>query len=341
MLLENRNTNKKIHEIKEKKHITLMMIPDPTKSAKVIKIPKLPILIGLMVFVLSIISTTGYIVHLRSQVTSTKANEFTASLEIINKDALIEELQATNNEQYQQLQELQTLAINLDDKLKVLETYKDEMDTKLNGTNAQNVKIEEMTIKDSKGIQSVPLGAIKEMSTELVPKEVFKDELNKLTNNLQSSLSSADKNVVAYEQLNTRLDELIPVWEARPTGLPLSSIVVNGEYGWRDDPINGKSDYHTGIDLQAKYVPVYATGSGTVESSEYESGYGYTVVIDHGYGYKTLYAHNSKLLVEEGDIVTKGSQIAVSGASGRVTGAHLHYEVLYHGVTENPRDYLF
>lgn len=116
---------------------------------------------------------------------------------------------------------------------------------------------------------------------------------------------------------------------------------VSSEFADRTDPIDGGYEYHKGIDIS---VPtgssVCATAGGKVVTSKYSSSYGYYIVIDHGNEYKTLYAHNSELLVNVGDYVEAGQQIAISGATGNVTGPHVHYEVIENGVNVNPRDFM-
>ncbi len=116
---------------------------------------------------------------------------------------------------------------------------------------------------------------------------------------------------------------------------------VSSEFADRTDPIDGGYEYHKGIDISVPTgSPVYATAGGKVITSKYSSSYGYYVVIDHGNEYKTLYAHNSELLVNVGDYVEAGQQIALSGATGNVTGPHVHYEVIENGVNVNPRDFM-
>lgn len=110
---------------------------------------------------------------------------------------------------------------------------------------------------------------------------------------------------------------------------------VNSGYGWRWD----NSDFHTGLDLGGSGVygaNIVAAKSGVVVSSMTHWSYGNNVVINHGDGYVTLYAHCSQLLVRPGDTVTQGQIIAKVGATGNVTGPHLHFEVYYNGVRQNP-----
>lgn len=98
---------------------------------------------------------------------------------------------------------------------------------------------------------------------------------------------------------------------------------------------------HKGLDIAASYgTPIKAADGGTVTFAGYKGSYGYMVEIDHGNGYKTRYAHCSKLLVKKGQKVAKGQHIANVGNTGRSTGAHLHFEVLKNGVHQNPSNYV-
>jgi murein DD-endopeptidase MepM/ murein hydrolase activator NlpD len=99
--------------------------------------------------------------------------------------------------------------------------------------------------------------------------------------------------------------------------------------------------YHPGIDIAAKSgTPVMAGAEGVVVTSTWDETYGNMIVIDHGFGISTLYGHNARNLVKEGDRVTKGQVIAFLGSSGRSTAPHLHFEIRKNGLPINPRDYL-
>lgn len=116
-------------------------------------------------------------------------------------------------------------------------------------------------------------------------------------------------------------------------------------FGVRVDPIlRNRYRKHQGVDLAPKSgkdgEPVYVTGNGVVKSVGYDAGgYGRYVLVDHGFGYQTRYAHLRKALVEEGQEVQRGQQIAEMGNTGRSTGTHLHYEVIYMGKHVNPVNY--
>jgi murein DD-endopeptidase MepM/ murein hydrolase activator NlpD len=120
---------------------------------------------------------------------------------------------------------------------------------------------------------------------------------------------------------------------------------VNGtlrsSFGSRSDPFSGEGNFHTGVDLQASVgTPVHVTADGVVARTEWEGRYGRLVVIDHGSGLQTWYAHLSKFNVVPGQEVRRGEVIALSGGTGRVTSPHLHYEVRLGGTPVNPYKYL-
>ena len=120
------------------------------------------------------------------------------------------------------------------------------------------------------------------------------------------------------------------------------SFHVASPFGYRTDPVYGGTRFHAGQDLAADVgYPVYVTGDGVVEMVEYRfTGYGPEIVIDHGFGYKTRYAHLSRIDVAKGMKVLRGDQIGAVGRTGKATGPHLHYEVLYKGNAINPYSFM-
>lgn len=127
----------------------------------------------------------------------------------------------------------------------------------------------------------------------------------------------------------------------RPTGMPLNTGYISSYYGKRIDPFDGHSEFHRGIDFAApKGTPVHTVAEGVVTFAGVRSGYGNVVEIDHGNGYATRYAHNSKILVHVGQRVHVGQEIAVVGSTGRSTGPHSHFEVWHDGRSVNPLAYV-
>ncbi len=118
---------------------------------------------------------------------------------------------------------------------------------------------------------------------------------------------------------------------------------IRSSFGQREDPVtgNGEGEFHTGIDIAAPIgTPIRATADGTVKSAAMVNGYGREVILDHGHGVETCYAHMSGFTVMAGQTVVRGQVIGYVGMSGRTTGAHLHYEVRIHNTPVNPHKYL-
>jgi murein DD-endopeptidase MepM/ murein hydrolase activator NlpD len=126
-----------------------------------------------------------------------------------------------------------------------------------------------------------------------------------------------------------------------PTNHPLNDGFMGSRFGARSDPFTGRSAMHEGIDFNAvSGTPILAAGGGQVITAGPHTSYGNHVDVDHGSGVVTRYAHASKLLVKEGDIVRQGQKIAEVGSTGRSTGAHLHFEVRVDEVAQDPLKFL-
>jgi murein DD-endopeptidase MepM/ murein hydrolase activator NlpD len=128
---------------------------------------------------------------------------------------------------------------------------------------------------------------------------------------------------------------------ATPSRSPIANSYVTSGFGRRADPFGGGGEYHKGIDFHARVGdPVTAVADGVVSYAGVRSGYGNVIEIDHGNGYVTRYAHNSRLVVRVGDLVRAGQVVARAGSTGRSTGAHVHFEVWDDGKVVNPRKFL-
>jgi murein DD-endopeptidase MepM/ murein hydrolase activator NlpD len=176
------------------------------------------------------------------------------------------------------------------------------------------------------------------------------------------SLSDADLVVATTKKMDllakqlyvesNSLDELIKLGQTqddRAKCIPAIQPISNKDlkktasgYGMRIDPIYRTPRFHSGMDFSAKIgTDVYATGDGTVTYAAWKQGYGNCIIINHGYGYETLYGHLSKYKVRVGQKVKRGEVIGLVGNSGKSTGPHLHYEVMIRGKYDNPSKYYY
>ena len=131
------------------------------------------------------------------------------------------------------------------------------------------------------------------------------------------------------------------LYDALPAIKPTTGS-YGDRFGMRRHPIIKVKRMHNGVDFLTYYnTPVYAPGSGTVEFVGRKGGFGKIIIIDHGFGYKTRYAHLNKYKVKNGKKVKRGDLIALTGNSGLSTGPHLHYEVRHNGIALNPRNFIF
>lgn len=144
----------------------------------------------------------------------------------------------------------------------------------------------------------------------------------------------------SFKHLLKKIEEKKEYMRCLPLLWPVRGWVTS-EFGYRYSPVKKEYAFHQGIDIATRVgTPVVAPADGTVIFAGWESGYGRLIIIDHGYGIITRYAHLSKFYVEAGNRVKRGEVIGAVGNTGMTTGPHLHYEVIVRGVPVNPRDYM-
>lgn len=159
------------------------------------------------------------------------------------------------------------------------------------------------------------------------------DFMNTL-DHLSTQIDNSEQQLTVLESLlmnrNVRL-------QATPSGAPITEGYESSPFGMRIDPFTGELSFHPGIDFAGpEGEPVKAAAAGVVTWAGDRDGYGKMVEIDHGNGYSTIYGHSEKVLVHVGEMVKKGQEIALLGSTGRSTGPHVHFEVLYNGKPVNP-----
>ncbi|MEO8399166.1 MAG: peptidoglycan DD-metalloendopeptidase family protein [Ignavibacteriaceae bacterium] len=144
-----------------------------------------------------------------------------------------------------------------------------------------------------------------------------------------------------YKDISKKVKENEKLFAAMPAIKPAQGFINNG-FGMRMHPILHIMKMHDGLDITTDVgTPVYSTGAGVVDFVGYKGGYGLAVQIDHGFGYRTLYAHLSSAKVKVGSKVSRGDLIAKSGSSGLSSGPHVHYEVEHEGVKLDPSEFFF
>jgi murein DD-endopeptidase MepM/ murein hydrolase activator NlpD len=170
-------------------------------------------------------------------------------------------------------------------------------------------------------------------------------DANALISTSQKLLNKLDKEVAfqrnSYEQIFRQYEHNKVVFASMPAIKPMVGTYSYHGFGLRIDPFIGARKLHEGVDIHNDIgTPVYATGDGVVEfTGATGSGYGIAVEVNHGFGYKSWYAHLSKCVAKTGQRVKRGTLIAYSGNTGRSTGPHLHYEVIRNGEKQNPVEY--
>lgn len=163
-------------------------------------------------------------------------------------------------------------------------------------------------------------------------------KMDLISKQLYVQSKSLDEIINLSQQQRDRLQHIPSI---QPVANKDLSRVASG-YGWRTDPIYGTMRFHAGMDFTAKEgTEIYATGDGVITWADWRQGYGNCIIIDHGYGFQTLYGHMSKYEAKAGQKVKRGELIGRIGSTGKSTGPHLHYEVHVKGSPDNPAKYYF
>lgn len=158
---------------------------------------------------------------------------------------------------------------------------------------------------------------------------------------LAMGLRQAKAETLNYRVARARAgtEERAKVLETIPSGSPVPYNGISSKFGYRINPITHKKELHRGTDLKAKMnTPVYATADGVAEfaGGRNTKGYGRLIILDHAYGFRTLYGHLNKIAIKSGQVVKKGDLIGYSGNTGLSNGPHLHYEVRFIQRSLNP-----
>lgn len=262
----------------------------------------------------------------------------TASLYMLNISKVQVQPEEVSKEKLQQ--QIQTLTLSLIEQNNVLKASQSQMSQLKTNAVANEQKINEFTkmykeIADNYISKSSRGTTAKSKSSSQAGLDLIK--LNKVVEQLNKDFNN-DKQLIA--ELDDSKNKIEKIVNAIPTFIPAPGKITS-PFGMRVHPIKKVNKQHEGVDISAsKGDPIKAASAGVVEYSGYSSGYGYNVIINHQNGYRTLYAHASKLLVKSGEIITKGQKIALVGSTGLSTGPHLHFEIRINGAPVDPTEYI-
>jgi len=206
---------------------------------------------------------------------------------------------------------------------------------RLDTLGARLAKMSGMTPQEFNFEQAPPQGG---SYLPAAQQDVSMSSLNQQLASLSVLLNDRNDKLVAMETLlmQDSLDK-----KKFPSVTPVSTVDYSSNFGWRIDPFTGLNAMHEGVDFMApEGTPIMASAAGIVVYSGPHPQYGNMVEIDHGNDIVTRYGHASRLLVKVGQVVRSGQEIAEVGSTGRSTGNHLHFEVRYKGIAQNPRRFL-
>jgi len=217
-----------------------------------------------------------------------------------------------------------------------------ELHTRLINLDRQTERIQAVMKRQLVGGKKLP-SLIKKDRLKAQGGPFINDDLSErdISQAIAKLMEKVETREVLYNEMEAMMLKQSVLKNTLPSLYPVAVPYRSSSYGWRHDPILGIRAFHSGLDFSAATgEPIKATASGIVVASGYAPDYGKFVKIKHGDGLETRYAHASKLLVSQGDIVIKEQVIGLVGSTGRSTGPHLHYEIRLHGRSLDPRQYI-
>lgn len=270
-----------------------------------------------------------------------KIKQITGSTDLVTEDELhkkkeISEVLLQRDVVVSERDELKKQVEKMEDTLKEIKNAQLEVFEKLRAISSKEVDKLRGTFKEinttlkKHGLYFNPLANKKDSKGGIyIPVQTNIDDKK-----FNDKISAIYKNVDDYEYYKEVMKKL-------PIGKPVWSYWVTSHYGTRSDPFKKSKARHKGIDLASRTGnKIQTKAPGKVTRSEFTNGYGNLVVIDHGNGFQTKYAHLHKIYVKKGDVVKYDDAIGEVGSTGRSTGPHLHYEIVYRGVSVNPMPFM-
>jgi len=306
----------KSRKLKKKEYFTFMFLPGPNERVRTLSISK-PALKTALLSLVGVIILSLYLVY-----------------EYNDAKDKVWELQSVREELMQQKAQVQNFALNMLDYKRQMFLLRD-LDTKLRrvvslGPRDRAQQVLGIGGPDELGLQN--LATMGEKKQEEALKEMHQ-ELSQLK-------GAASRQEASLQMLIEYFEDKRSLYASTPSVWPVRGWVTS-PFGNRTSPFSGILKFHEGMDIAAQTgTPVMAPADGVIVKAGFSTGYGNMVEISHGYGIKTIFAHNSRLNVKAGQRVRRGDVISYVGDSGSSTGPHLHYEVRLNGLPVNPVKYM-
>jgi murein DD-endopeptidase MepM/ murein hydrolase activator NlpD len=302
--------------LNKKEYYTFMFLPGPNERVRTLSISK-P---ALKAALLSIVALTFLSLYLFYEYNDAKDKVW--------------ELQSAREELMQQKAQVQGFALNLLEYKRQMFLLRD-LDTKLR-------RVVSLGPRD-RGRLAIGIGGPDEIRLQnLVHMGEKKqdEELREMHQELSKMKGAASRQETSLQMLIEYFEDKRSLYASTPSIWPVRGWITS-PFGRRTSPFSGIPTFHEGLDIAAQTgTPVVSPADGIVVKAAFSPGYGNMVEISHGYGIKTVYGHNSRLNVKEGQQVKRGDVISYIGDTGSSTGPHLHYEVRQNGLPVNPMKFL-
>ncbi len=343
--------------------ITLIVVPRSHRQTLNLLLP-VPLLIGLAVMlVIGLVTSIGYVYFLNrdhARATAAIEDQTALKLEAAQAEQELRERESQLQQMTIKVQEIETDLTKLrelDNRVRKLIDGNSSSETDLpqdaQATEAAaepilNTEEETAVAAEDAGVEQLVADGV--IATRTAPRErilasrsltVRRTPADGVLARLESLKGESAQRLKSLAESETNLANRMDYLAHRPTGQPAWGE-RSDHFGWRWDPLGRGQRYHQGVDYAADWGnEIYATADGVVVFADWKSGgYGLTVIVDHGYGFQTLYAHNSENAVQEGEHVKRGQVLAYVGNTGNSTGPHVHYEVHLWGEPVDPDGYV-
>lgn len=310
---------------------TFMMIPNDENTVKTFKLPK-GLIKGAIFILLTLFIISGYFI----------SSFISMKVKYTQKSEDLDLLKVVNEKQKSQIHELKEYTSTIQEKMNGLDQLETEVKG-LVGLPTPKEDKESMDTKEMKNEKAEEQASRGGLFSRKKDKEEEYDQGDTLEQ-IERDLENIDHHLVQEKDTLTDLKgdvvNQLDYLESLPNNWPNNGRLTS-PFGIRTAPTRGASSFHKGVDIANSYgTSVLAAGKGKVIFAGWKSGYGRMVIISHGHGFSTVYAHNASITVDKNETVNKGQVIAKLGSSGISTGPHVHFEIHVNGSPVDPLKYL-